>query len=173
MKVNASGTYNKGHNYDSDGIYNMFMYKYCILYSCVYNICMMYTMILIVYLHSFKMTNNILCTILYNHVYTSHMYIGISFAIPIDTAAQVIKQLKRHKKVIRPYIGINAYSLYTPYSSISIYKYTKYTHVNCLYLLHICKSYTLLILSIYDEIILYKYIVLCNLICTVYRYENG
>ena len=76
-------------------------------------------MILIVYLHSFTTPNNILCTILYNHVYTSYtsyMYIGISFAIPIDTAAQVIKQLKRHKKVIRPYIGTKAYSLYIPYS---------------------------------------------------------
>ena len=155
----------------------MFMYKYCILYSCVYNICMMYIMILIVYLHSLTMPNNILCTVLYNHVYTSYMYIGISFAIPIDTAAQVIKQLKRHKKVVRPYIGIKAYSLYIPYSRyISLYKYTNthaYSIVNCLYLLHICKSYTLLILSIYDEIVLYKYIVLCNLICTVYRYENG
>jgi HtrA serine peptidase 2 len=32
---------------------------------------------------------------------------GISFAIPIDLARQVVGQLKAHKKVIRPYIGIN------------------------------------------------------------------
>ena len=30
---------------------------------------------------------------------------GISFAIPIDIAYQVIKQLKVNKKVIRPYLG--------------------------------------------------------------------
>lgn len=32
---------------------------------------------------------------------------GISFAIPIDTAAQVIQQLRLHKRVIRPYVGLN------------------------------------------------------------------
>ena len=32
---------------------------------------------------------------------------GISFAIPMDTAWQVITQLRRNKKVVRPYIGIN------------------------------------------------------------------
>lgn len=32
--------------------------------------------------------------------------VGISFAIPIDTAAQVIDQLLKHKKVIRPYVGM-------------------------------------------------------------------
>lgn len=32
---------------------------------------------------------------------------GISFAIPIDTAAQVIHQLRMHKRVIRPYVGLN------------------------------------------------------------------
>ena len=94
-------------------------------------------MILIVYLHSFTTPNNILCTVLYNHVYTSYMYIGISFAIPIDTAAQVIKQLKRHKKVIRPYIGINAYSLYIPYMCVYYttlyYLYTKYIRAYLLY----------------------------------------
>ena len=31
---------------------------------------------------------------------------GISFAIPIDTAAQIIKQLMTNKRVIRPYIGL-------------------------------------------------------------------
>ena len=31
---------------------------------------------------------------------------GISFAIPIDTAAQVIKQLRSNKKVVRPYVGL-------------------------------------------------------------------
>ncbi len=31
---------------------------------------------------------------------------GISFAIPIDTVVQVVKQLKQNKKVIRPYIGM-------------------------------------------------------------------
>ncbi|DBA02957.1 TPA: hypothetical protein N0F65_005984, partial [Lagenidium giganteum] len=32
--------------------------------------------------------------------------VGISFAIPIDTAVQVIDQLLKHKKVVRPYIGM-------------------------------------------------------------------
>jgi HtrA serine peptidase 2 len=32
--------------------------------------------------------------------------VGISFAIPIDTAAQVIEQLLAHKKVVRAYIGM-------------------------------------------------------------------
>lgn len=32
--------------------------------------------------------------------------VGISFAIPIDTAAQVIEQLLKHKKVVRPFIGM-------------------------------------------------------------------
>lgn len=32
--------------------------------------------------------------------------VGISFAIPIDTAAQVIDQLLAHKKVVRAYIGL-------------------------------------------------------------------
>lgn len=32
--------------------------------------------------------------------------VGISFAIPIDTAAQVIDQLLTHKKVVRAYIGL-------------------------------------------------------------------
>jgi S1-C subfamily serine protease len=31
---------------------------------------------------------------------------GISFAIPIDTANQVISQLLRNKAVVRPYIGM-------------------------------------------------------------------
>ena len=37
---------------------------------------------------------------------------GISFAIPIDTANQVITQLLRHKKVVRPYIGMNMVNYY-------------------------------------------------------------
>ncbi|KAL0583649.1 hypothetical protein ABG067_006462 [Albugo candida] len=32
--------------------------------------------------------------------------VGISFAIPVDVAAQVIRQLLQHRKVIRPYIGL-------------------------------------------------------------------
>nr|CCA27793.1 serine protease family S01B putative [Albugo laibachii Nc14] len=32
--------------------------------------------------------------------------VGISFAIPADVAAQVIKQLLQHRKVVRPYIGL-------------------------------------------------------------------
>ncbi|KAI9907790.1 hypothetical protein PsorP6_003976 [Peronosclerospora sorghi] len=32
--------------------------------------------------------------------------VGISFAIPADTAIQVIDQLRKHKKVVRPYIGM-------------------------------------------------------------------
>ncbi|KAJ0399797.1 hypothetical protein P43SY_002942 [Pythium insidiosum] len=32
--------------------------------------------------------------------------VGISFAIPIDTAVQVIDQLMKHKKVVRAYIGM-------------------------------------------------------------------
>lgn len=32
--------------------------------------------------------------------------VGISFAIPIDTASQVIDQLLQHKKVVRAYIGM-------------------------------------------------------------------
>lgn len=31
---------------------------------------------------------------------------GISFAIPIDTASLIIKQLMATKKVVRPYIGL-------------------------------------------------------------------
>ena len=31
---------------------------------------------------------------------------GISFAIPIDTAAQVIRQLRQNRRVIRPYVGL-------------------------------------------------------------------
>ena len=31
---------------------------------------------------------------------------GVSFAIPIDVAQQVIKQLLLHKRVIRPYAGL-------------------------------------------------------------------
>lgn len=31
---------------------------------------------------------------------------GISFAIPIDTAYQIIRQLQTNKKVIRPYLGM-------------------------------------------------------------------
>uniref|UniRef100_M4B6Q6 PDZ domain-containing protein n=1 Tax=Hyaloperonospora arabidopsidis (strain Emoy2) TaxID=559515 RepID=M4B6Q6_HYAAE len=32
--------------------------------------------------------------------------VGISFAIPADTAVEVIQQLCKHKKVVRPYIGM-------------------------------------------------------------------
>lgn len=32
---------------------------------------------------------------------------GISFAIPIDTAVQVIQQLRLHRRVVRPYVGLN------------------------------------------------------------------
>lgn len=32
---------------------------------------------------------------------------GISFAIPIDTAMQVVQQLRLNKRVIRPYVGLN------------------------------------------------------------------
>lgn len=32
--------------------------------------------------------------------------VGISFAIPADTAIQVIEQLRKHKKVVRPYLGM-------------------------------------------------------------------
>jgi HtrA serine peptidase 2 len=32
---------------------------------------------------------------------------GISFSIPIDTAKKVIEQLRLHKRVIRPYVGLN------------------------------------------------------------------
>lgn len=31
---------------------------------------------------------------------------GISFAIPVDTVAQVVRQLKTYRKVVRPYIGM-------------------------------------------------------------------
>ena len=31
---------------------------------------------------------------------------GVSFAIPIDTAAQIIKQLVANKRVVRPYVGL-------------------------------------------------------------------
>ena len=31
---------------------------------------------------------------------------GISFAIPIDTAALIISQLLKNKKVVRPYVGL-------------------------------------------------------------------
>ena len=37
---------------------------------------------------------------------------GISFAIPIDTANQVITQLLKYKTVIRPYIGMNMVNYY-------------------------------------------------------------
>jgi HtrA serine peptidase 2 len=37
---------------------------------------------------------------------------GISFAIPIDTANQVIPQLLEHKVVVRPYIGMNMINYY-------------------------------------------------------------
>lgn len=32
---------------------------------------------------------------------------GISFAIPIDSAMQIVQQLRLHKRVIRPYVGLN------------------------------------------------------------------
>ena len=35
---------------------------------------------------------------------------GISFAIPIDSAWQVIRQLKRYRNVKRPYIGMKFYT---------------------------------------------------------------
>lgn len=35
---------------------------------------------------------------------------NVSFAIPIDTAIQVINQLKKHKRVIRPYMGMSIVS---------------------------------------------------------------
>ena len=31
---------------------------------------------------------------------------GVSFAIPVDTAVDVMQQLRLHGRVIRPYIGI-------------------------------------------------------------------
>ncbi len=31
---------------------------------------------------------------------------GISFAIPIDTAAIIIQQLLKNKRVVRPYVGL-------------------------------------------------------------------
>ena len=31
---------------------------------------------------------------------------GVSFAIPVDTAVDVMRQLKEHGRVIRPYVGI-------------------------------------------------------------------
>jgi S1-C subfamily serine protease len=31
---------------------------------------------------------------------------GISFAIPIDRAMEIIEQLRQHKYVARPYVGI-------------------------------------------------------------------
>ena len=31
---------------------------------------------------------------------------GISFAIPVDTVSQVVKQLKTYRRVVRPYIGM-------------------------------------------------------------------
>jgi HtrA serine peptidase 2 len=37
---------------------------------------------------------------------------GISFAIPIDTATMVIEQLKTHKRVVRPYIGMRIANYY-------------------------------------------------------------
>jgi len=36
---------------------------------------------------------------------------GIGFAIPIDAARPVIKQLEENGKVIRPYLGVESYSL--------------------------------------------------------------
>jgi S1-C subfamily serine protease len=36
---------------------------------------------------------------------------GISFAIPIDTANQVITQLLRNKRVVRPYLGLKMTNL--------------------------------------------------------------
>lgn len=36
---------------------------------------------------------------------------GISFAIPIDTVMQVVKQLKANKKVVRPFIGMKMANL--------------------------------------------------------------
>jgi HtrA serine peptidase 2 len=36
---------------------------------------------------------------------------GISFAIPIDTARLVISQLKEHKKVVRPHVGLKMASV--------------------------------------------------------------
>lgn len=41
---------------------------------------------------------------------------GISFAIPVDTAKQVIEQLRRSKRVVRPFIGINMVN-YNPNTS--------------------------------------------------------
>lgn len=41
---------------------------------------------------------------------------GIGFSIPIDTALPIIKQLKKHGKVTRPFIGINMVELHqVPY----------------------------------------------------------
>ena len=31
---------------------------------------------------------------------------GVSFAVPIDTAVDVVRQLQKHGRVLRPYIGI-------------------------------------------------------------------
>ena len=36
---------------------------------------------------------------------------GIGFAIPMDSAWQVIKQLRAHRKVVRPYIGMRMVTL--------------------------------------------------------------
>ena len=36
---------------------------------------------------------------------------GIGFAIPMDSAWQVIKQLRAHRKVIRPYVGMRMVTL--------------------------------------------------------------
>ena len=49
---------------------------------------------------------------------------GISFAIPIDTVAQVVKQLQKNRKVIRPYIGMKLANLTTS-TSAGAYKQRK------------------------------------------------
>ena len=48
---------------------------------------------------------------------------GISFAIPIDTVVQVVKQLQKNRKVIRPYIGMKLANLTT--SPFGAYKQRK------------------------------------------------
>lgn len=36
---------------------------------------------------------------------------GVSFAIPIDTAREVVQQLREHGRVLRPYAGIRMLQL--------------------------------------------------------------
>jgi HtrA serine peptidase 2 len=54
---------------------------------------------------------------------------GISFAIPIDIASQIIKQLLTNKRVIRPFVGLKMVNMVTPPESSNKYLRRRQNHV--------------------------------------------